>query len=150
MFPAMLKNLLLIQSFGIQNRPFAHCNRDDDGSALAAILRHVRAYVAQPLNHYALALDSGGESQRPHFFPLGAGLPKCVEQPASGGLAPAPYAFLRYRLSGDTCRGVQAPGIERLVSVEDPCHLPLACAVIWRRHVNARPDEILFDQLVRV
>jgi hypothetical protein len=57
---------------------------------------------------------------------------------------------LRYRLSGDARRGVQVSRGERLVSVEDPCHLPLASAVIRRRHINARPDEILFDQLVRV
>src|SRR6266542_3959791 len=133
MFPTMLKNLLLVQSFGIQNRPFKHCNGDDDGSSLAAKLRHVRAYVTQPLNHYALAIDSGSEAQRPHFLGLGASFSEGVEQSTSGGLAPAPDASLRYRLAGNAGRGVQAPGIERR-----GCRLSPAACGDYARH--ARPE----------
>ena len=42
------------------------------------------------------------------------------------------------------------PGIERLIGVDDPRHLAFARAVVGRRHVDARADEVLLDQLVRV
>ena len=69
---------------------------------------------------------------------------------AAGRFTPAAHAAFGDRLARDARERIERSGIERLIRVHDPRHLAFAGAVVGRRHVDARSDEVLLDQLVRV
>ena len=139
-----------IEAVGFGDGAFVFGQADEDRAALLAELRDVVADVAQALHDDALAGQAGSEPERAHVVVDGAHFAQREVQPAARGFAPAADAALADGLARHARQRVETVGRQRLVGVDDPRHLALARAVIRRRHVHARTDEVLLDQLVRV
>ena len=122
----------------------------DAGPGVVAALRRPVADLAESLDDDALAVDAGCEAQPPHVVGLGARLVQNVVEPPARRLDPPVDPPLRFRLPGHAPEGVDLVGMERLVGVGDPRHLPLARSVVGCGHVDGGADEVLAGQLVGV
>ena len=139
-----------IEAVGFGDGAFVFGQAHQDRAALLAELRDVVADVAQALHDDALAGQAGSEPERAHVVVDGAHFAQREVEPAARGFAPAADAALADGLARHARQRVEPVGRHRLVGVDDPRHLALARAVVRRRHVHARTDEVLLDQLVRV
>src|SRR5690606_35300589 len=63
---------------------------------------------------------------------------------------PTGDAMKRYGFSRYTGKRIQLAGVHCRVSVGNPAHLPFACSVVRRRHVDRRTDKIFLDQLYSI
>src|SRR5690606_19248616 len=83
-------------------------------------------------------------------FRVGEKLADSVINAASGGFRPPANTALIFRLSGHAGGRVDLTVVERLIRIQDPGHFARTGAVIGRRHVQARADEVFPDQLGRI
>src|SRR5690606_39523085 len=100
--------------------------------------------------HNALAFEPARQAEAAHVFLDTARLAQREEEAAAGRLAPAADAAFGDRLARDGRERIERARMVRDVRVGNPRHLALARPVIGGGHVDARTDEVLLDQLVRV
>src|SRR6185503_12328974 len=89
----------------------------------------------------------GAQAERLHVLLDGDRLPQAEEAAAPGRLLAAADAALPDGLAGHAGQRVELAARHRLVRVGNPRHLARAGAVVGRRHVGARADEVLADEL---
>jgi dienelactone hydrolase len=147
---AVLDHRILVQAARIDDGAFALCDRDDAGALRAEESGGVIPDVAKSLHDDALALEAGRQAEGVHVDGVGARRAQRVHQAAARRLRPAPDSALRDRLAGDARNRIEMSRVERGVGVHDPPHLALAGAGIGRGDVEARTDQVLSRQFVRI
>ena len=105
----------------------------------------VVADVSKPLDDHALASEAGLKSDGPNIFAVAKGLANPKLNAPARCLFTASDATLAHGLSGDTSQVVDPAGVEGVVCIEDPGHLPLSGSHVGRRNVNPWADEPLAD-----
>ena len=146
----MANDRLDVQAFGAVNGSITFGQRHEETPALLTELGGVIPHVPQALHDHALALEPAREAKGLHLLALAQHLTEAKVDPAPGCLDTPPDPTLGDGLAGHAGERVDRPGVEGRVRIVDPRHLARARAVVRRRHVDARADEALLDQLGRV
>ncbi len=137
-----------VDAFGVVNRPVPLAHGDDPGVVLVVKdARGVVTDVSETLDGNGFALERTRQSVTPGFLRIPEQLAQRVDDAPARRFRPPANPALRDRFARDASHVVEVAGMERVVGVGDPRHLPLAGAVVRRGHVDPRPDEVLADQL---
>src|SRR4030095_5111890 len=105
------------------------------------------ADVPEPLHHDALAGEAGREAVSLGELRVRERVANAEVDAAPGRLGAALDAALVDRLPRDAADRIDLAGMELRVGVRDPGHLARPAPVVGRGDVNARPDEVLLDEL---
>ena len=81
---------------------------------------------------------------------MGARLCEGEGQSQTGRFLASPNAALRDGLARDTRGTIELARVVGHIGIHDPRHFAFTGAGIGRRHVHARPDQVLFAQFVGV
>jgi hypothetical protein len=103
--------------------------------------------VSEALNHDRLVFQAPCQPDQFHVFCVIESLADTVVNTPAGGAETPLDAALRRRLARHAREVIDAARVKCVVSVRDPCHLPLPGPHIRRRNIVSRPDEALPDQL---
>jgi hypothetical protein len=144
---AVRPDLGQVEALGVVDGSLVLHDADQDRARFLEETAGVIADVAQTLHHHPLAGQAAGEAERLHVLLDVAGFARGDRHAAPGRLGAPADAAQGERLAGDARRTLQLVGGERHVGVHDPGHLPRPGAEVRRRHVDARSDEVLLDQL---
>src|SRR5262249_29698033 len=132
------------------DRAFLLGDGNDQGSPFAAVLGRVVPDISESLNYHALSFYSFRQAQRPHIFLVTAGFAEGKVDSSSGRLPSPPDASLGNGLSRHTRQPVELAGMDRHIGIGNPGHFSLAGSIIGSGNIDARSDEVLLRQFVRV
>ncbi len=105
------------------------------------------ADVAEALHHHPFALEARAEIERSHVTAEAADLSQGEEHTPPGGLGAPLNSTLLDRLCGHTPEAVDVLGSEGGIGVGNPTHFAWTGCEVRRRNVEARTDEVLFEEL---
>ena len=106
--------------------------------------------LPKSLNGHLFTFQAGLKPKRIHIFRDIARLADAEIYASTGRPSPTVNSALFDRFARHTRHRVQRPRIQRSIRVGDPRHFTLSGAVVGRRNIYPRTNEILTHQFIRV